>query len=55
MLGTTPQMVSVYRRWAVDAGILNEVQRPDRERRRATEFVFMLDQFDAKRRQLSPK
>jgi hypothetical protein len=51
ILGVTPQMISVYRRWAVAAGILIEVMAADPARKRATEYLVALDQFDADRLQ----
>jgi hypothetical protein len=52
MLGVQRQMISVYRRWALQAGILVQLESPSREQRRATKFRFRLELFDAQRRQL---
>jgi hypothetical protein len=50
-LKVSPKMISTYRRWALEAGILRKVANFNRERRRADEFVFDLERFDGHRRQ----
>jgi hypothetical protein len=54
MLGVTARMVSQYRRWATEEGILREVQPHSRPDKRATRFIFNLDQFGADGRQRPP-
>ena len=44
-------MVSTYRDWATKAGILREEEPHSRTDKRATRFVFKLDQFEADGRQ----
>ena len=46
VLNVSEQMVSVYRGWAVEAGLLREVQAYNRERHFATRFRFALDRFN---------
>ena len=50
-LGVSPRMVSAYRDWATKAGILREEEPHSRTDKRATRFVFKLDQFEADGRQ----
>jgi hypothetical protein len=45
-LGVTPQMVSLYRKFAQDEGLLKLVHEHDQAARRATEFTFALELFD---------
>ncbi len=51
-LGVSAMMISTYRRWGVEAGILRPTAAASREKRRASEFVFELSLFDENGRQL---
>ena len=52
-LGVTPRMISQYRHWAIEAGILRVMQPHSRADKRATRFVFNLDHFAADGRERS--
>jgi hypothetical protein len=52
MLGVTPGMISIYRRQAVQAGILTVTQPHSHAEHRSTRFVFNLSRFDRHGREL---